>query len=389
MQILLIPRVPDIHVVAKWMDARPQPIYVLDSVVIPAKDVRTGCLDASSDGFVSHGWREIISWLFTRAIITLRVANRDRGRKIRMRVTRMTMRVMCHCKGACHVFSEGRVRSALGLKNVFKEESCLICSGGNAYEKSTDKLSVKEFRDRFCIPNSVIVEFLNEGEDVVSTEKAEGRAITFSKNNLMPGFVPSSSIVQGIPYFFQRFHQPSSIPNIVRVLMGCSIINMLFNLDLTLLEVLFVYSLKKGKMTSLACPLTYPPFNGDGTAGFDEGRGEGTRGGPGRMGGIDAKERHYATLLTARNLMAIVRESQEYVVNILPRKAAKGGSAGEHYVLKDLLSIRSAASPPKKAPAKKKEAVKNGKGVKEPTPPKEFVLTAYYSCGGGNNKGAL
>ena len=29
--------------------------------------------------------------------------------------------------------------------------------------------------------------------------------------------------------------------------MGCSIINMLFNLDLTLLEVLFVYSLKKGK----------------------------------------------------------------------------------------------------------------------------------------------
>ena len=29
--------------------------------------------------------------------------------------------------------------------------------------------------------------------------------------------------------------------------MGCSILNMLFNLDLSLLEVLFVYSLKKGK----------------------------------------------------------------------------------------------------------------------------------------------
>ena len=49
---------------------------------------------------------------------------------------------------------------------------------GDASEKSTDKLSVKEFRDRFCIPNGVFVKFLDE-EEVVSTEKAEGRAITF------------------------------------------------------------------------------------------------------------------------------------------------------------------------------------------------------------------
>ena len=41
---------------------------------------------------------------------------------------------------------------------------------------------------------------------------------------------------------------------------------------------------------------------------------------------IDAKERHYKTLLTARNLMVIVRESQEYVVNT-PQENAKGGSA--------------------------------------------------------------
>ncbi|KAL6313421.1 hypothetical protein AAG906_003693 [Vitis piasezkii] len=34
---------------------------------------------------------------------------------------------------------------------------------------------------------------------------------------------------------------------------------------------------------------------------------------------------------------------------------------------------RSAVSPPRKAPAKKRKLVKNGKGVKEPTPSKEFV----------------
>ncbi|RVW37977.1 Myricetin O-methyltransferase [Vitis vinifera] len=41
-------------------------------VVIPAKDIRTGCPDAPSDGFVSHG--------VSRSIITLRAAVRNHGR---------------------------------------------------------------------------------------------------------------------------------------------------------------------------------------------------------------------------------------------------------------------------------------------------------------------
>ena len=46
-----------IHVVAKWMDARSQPIQIPGSVV-PAKGIWTGCPDAPSDGFVSHGKRD-------------------------------------------------------------------------------------------------------------------------------------------------------------------------------------------------------------------------------------------------------------------------------------------------------------------------------------------
>ena len=45
----------------------------------------------------------------------------------------------------------------------------------------------------------------------------------------------------------------------VRVLMGCSILGMLFNLDLSLLEVLFVYSIKKAKtdiFSFVACLLS-------------------------------------------------------------------------------------------------------------------------------------
>ena len=122
---------------------------------------------------------------------------------------------------------------------------------------------------------------------------------------------------------------------------------------------------------------------------------------------IDAKERHYKTLLSARKLLAVVRESQEYIINILPRKMPKEVVPGEHYTVKDLpiyqefkeadaekrralldnrekkknegtlrkapRQKRDADSPPKKNPAKKRKLVKNGKGVKEPTPPKEFA----------------
>ena len=51
---------------------------------------------------------------------------------------------------------------------------------------------------------------------------------------------------------------------------------------------------------------------------------------------ITAAERQYVTLLTARNLMAVVRESHEYIINILPRKLPKKIVPGEHYLLKDL-----------------------------------------------------
>ena len=58
-------------------------------------------------------------------------------------------------------------------------------SEGARVEKSVDKLSVKEFRECFCIPNGVLLEFL-DGE-AVSTEKAEGNAISFAKEQFNAG----------------------------------------------------------------------------------------------------------------------------------------------------------------------------------------------------------
>ena len=118
-------------------------------------------------------------------------------------------------------------------------------SEGARAEKSIDKLSVTEFRERFCIPNGVLVEFL-DGE-AMSTEKAEGNAISFAKEQFNAGLrFPLPSLFKEFLHFTQI---PSAFihPNIVRVLMGCSVLSLLYNLNLSLLEVLFVYSLKKGK----------------------------------------------------------------------------------------------------------------------------------------------
>ena len=92
-----------------------------------------------------------------------------------------------------------------------------------------------------------MVEFLNDEEVLAPTEKAEKDTIIFSKEQFNAGLrFPLPALFKEFLHFTQI--PPAFIhPNIVRVLMGCSIINMMFNLDLTLLEVLFVYSLKKGK----------------------------------------------------------------------------------------------------------------------------------------------
>ena len=126
-----------------------------------------------------------------------------------------------------------------------KEATSSGSSGDAHAEKSMDKLSVKEFRERFCIPNGVSVE-LTDG-DAVSTEKSEDHAIFFSNEQFNAGLrFPLPSLFKEFLHFTQI--PPAYLhPNMVRVLMGCSILSMLFNLDLSLLEVLFIYSIKKVK----------------------------------------------------------------------------------------------------------------------------------------------
>ena len=112
--------------------------------------------------------------------------------------------------------------------------------------KAIDKPDEKEFRERFCIPDNVTVELL-DARVLVPSEKAEEKTMIFSEEQFNVG------LQFPLPPLFKEFLHFTQIPpvfihpNIVRVLMGCSIINMLYNLDLMLLEVFFVYSLRKVK----------------------------------------------------------------------------------------------------------------------------------------------
>ena len=116
-------------------------------------------------------------------------------------------------------------------------------SGGRA--NHTELLNEKEFRDCFGIPNGVSIRLL-EG-DAMSTAKSGDNSICFSKEQFNTGLrLPLPSLFKQFLHYTQI--PPALIhPNVVRLLMGCSVLDMLFSLDLSLLEVLFAYSIKKGK----------------------------------------------------------------------------------------------------------------------------------------------
>ncbi|RVW51927.1 hypothetical protein CK203_067948 [Vitis vinifera] len=111
--------------------------------------------------------------------------------------------------------------------------------------KPTELLNEQEFREHFFIPNGISVQLVEE--DPTSTKKAAHNTIFFSKEQFNVGLdFPLLSI-------FKQFLHYTQIPlahihsNIVQVLMGWNILNMLFHLDLSLLElVTSLLDLNKG-----------------------------------------------------------------------------------------------------------------------------------------------
>lgn len=55
-----------------------------------------------------------------------------------------------------------------------------------------------------------------------------------------------------------------------------------------------------------------------------------------KLSEITSNERNHHTLLSSRNLLAVIREPQFYILPIISRRLSKVVVPGEHYILKDL-----------------------------------------------------
>lgn len=112
-------------------------------------------------------------------------------------------------------------------------------------EKPTKLLTEREFREHFRIPNGISIHLVDGNP--TSIEKEALNAIFFSKEQFNAGLcLPLTSLFKQFLHYTQI--PPIFIyPNVVRVLMGCKILDMFFHLDLSLLEVFFVYTIKISK----------------------------------------------------------------------------------------------------------------------------------------------
>ncbi|RVW17443.1 hypothetical protein CK203_085540 [Vitis vinifera] len=161
--------------------------------------------------------------------------------------------------------------------------------------------------DHFRISNVISILLVNDKPTPI--EKLSHNATYFSKEQFNVGLrFPLPSLLKQF-FHFTKIPPAFLHPNVVRVLMGCSVLDMLYHLDLSLLEIVFVYTIK-----------------------------------------MSQKE---------RNLLAMVKKSKSFIIPILPCLAPQALVPDEHHVLKDLSCyegpviqpIQRPPNPPRASPA--------------------------------------
>ena len=105
-------------------------------------------------------------------------------------------------------------------------------------------LSMEELRSYCQIPNNIDFE-LSDGP-AESTIDEEDNVVYFTWEELVTGLhFPISSLVKQFLHFSRA--PPTLIhPNVIRILTGCNVLDLLYQLDISLVEVCFIYTLKLG-----------------------------------------------------------------------------------------------------------------------------------------------
>ena len=107
-------------------------------------------------------------------------------------------------------------------------------------KKPTELLTEQEFSERFRIPNGLAIRLMDGSP--MPAKKEPFNVIVFSKEQF------NVRLRKPLSSFFRQFLHFTKISpfffhlNAIKVLIACSILDILFRLDLSLLEVLFIYT---------------------------------------------------------------------------------------------------------------------------------------------------
>lgn len=109
-------------------------------------------------------------------------------------------------------------------------------------DRPIDELFEQKFCARCYISNSIFIQLSNK--EALSTDRIPHNMVYFIKEQFAARLhLPLPSLLKQFLYFskisFAFIH-----PNVIRILMGCSVFYALYQLDLSLLEVFFFYTIK-------------------------------------------------------------------------------------------------------------------------------------------------
>ena len=112
-------------------------------------------------------------------------------------------------------------------------------------------MTIEELKVYYEVPSNIDLRLM-EGADE-STLNGEHNGVFFTREHLATGLrFPVSAMVKQFLHFTRAL--PALIhPNVIRILVGCCVLNHLYQLDLTLVELLIIYMLNMGQVDGCPC----------------------------------------------------------------------------------------------------------------------------------------
>ena len=119
-------------------------------------------------------------------------------------------------------------------------------------------MTMEELKVYCEVPSNIDLRLM-EGADE-STLNGEHNGVFFTREHLAAGLrFPVSAIVKQFLHFTRA---PLALihPNVIRILVGCCVLNHLYQLDLTLVELLIIYMLNIGSSGRMSMSVLSPQF---------------------------------------------------------------------------------------------------------------------------------